>query len=111
MLQLPLAGGPARLHGTATDDRSGVAYVTVEYCQAVPSAEGWRCGFFGTSAYGMATNDLECRRARRRCTWDLPLPSSLEAPMTPGAYLVTAQAVDWSGNRSSVTKPKLVLVA
>ena len=100
---------PGRITGTATDDRSGVAYINLSVCPARPATSGWTCRESFAQMYGITTNDMQCKDRRRRCTWSSALPP-VELPMTPGVYLVTAEAVDRRGKISRSTAPVDVIV-
>jgi hypothetical protein len=79
--------------GTASDDASGVASVTITFTAAL------------TNAVTTATADLGCTDASMRaCTWRA-IP-----PLMPGEYAATASAIDRAGNRQTSSARILIVV-
>lgn len=94
------AGGDASasaVQGWAKDRKSGVRRVTVTYCPGRKSSDGsWTCSSNGTTARPTSVRAaLSCNKRRRSCTW------SAAVPLTPGSYLVFAEAADRAGHTRS----------
>jgi len=107
----PVVGGPVPgvgVEGTATDDASGVARVTVDYCSpgAVDSYGGYSCG----SGYGVRVSQtveatVTCSDATRRsCTW------VANAPLQPERYIAFANAWDALGHKARTEDPIWIVV-
>ena len=94
------AGGDtsaSAVQGWAKDRKSGIRRVTVTYCPGHKGSDGsWTCTSTGTTARPSSVRAaLSCNKARRSCTWNAAVP------LTPGSYLVFAEAVDRAGHTRS----------